>query len=193
MERLDTAAAAHFESGDFVYAGLLDIPFIFDLVLEGSVSGSFSDSYLMRQGYLHILFLLLTSLHSLSWICRGKKRELLIFRKSTIPVGFIQIESMTMKNGNACRYIMTCAIAPLYRGSRYGRDMVELLIARSPMGTEICAFCTKYARAMQHILKNLHFVRRTAGHGLESYSFLKSADVNAAADQCELTTSTLVR
>ncbi len=193
MERLGDNATAHFDTGEFIYAGLLDIPFIFDLVLDGSVAGSFSDRYLKRQGYLSILFLLLTSLRSLSWIFRTKKRELLLFMRSDVPVGFIQIEWTNTKAGIPCCYVTTCAIAPVYRGNHYGRDMIELLIARAPVGTEIWAYCTKYARAMQRTLKNLHFVRRTAGHGLDAYSFMKSRDDVAAADDNNLVTGALVR
>ena len=147
----------------------------------------------MRQGYLQILFLLLTSLRSFSWMFRNKKRELLLFMSSKVPVGFVQIEWTKTKAGIPCCCITICAVAPVYRGNHYGRDMVELLIARTPVGTEIWAYCTKYARAMQHILKNLHFVRRPAGHGLDAYFFTTSRNDVAAADDKNLVTRSLVR
>lgn len=159
-------------NGEFVVAGLLDIPFIFDLILEGSFSGSFTDAFLKRKGYFQILILLLPSLHWLSWLIKTRKRELLLFVKQEIPIGFIQIESTVASDGMPHRYIMTCAIVPKFRGHRYGREMISLLISQSLPGSEICGRCTKYARAMQRTFKNLHFVRTSVGHGLDNYAYV---------------------
>lgn len=167
-------------------AGVLDLPFIFDLVLDGSFAGSFSDTYLTRKGYAKILFLLITSLHVFRWFFKSRRRELLLFVKHDVPVGFIQIESSIKPDGNPYCYIMTCAISPQFRGNRYGREMLMLLVDRCNAGTEVCAVCTKYARAMRRTLMGLHFVRKSVGLGLDAYTFnIPAADAatqTASAD-----------
>ncbi len=179
--------------GEFIIAGLLDIPFIFDLIFDVSFSGSFSDAYLKRKGYLHILLLLLTSLHCFAWMFKTKNRELLQCVKQDKPVGFIQIESTINSHGQLRHYIMTCAIAPTHRGNRYGREMIELLIGRARAGTLICGVCTKYARAMQHTFKGLHFIRKSVGYGLDEYSYVIPDEQHTAAGRPEGADAALVR
>ena len=168
--------------GEFVVAGLLDIPFVFDLILHGSFYGSFSDSYLRRKGYFSILALLLSSLQCSSWLFKNRNRQLLLFVKQGVPVGFIQIESTNGDQGMPMKYIITCAIAPEFRGHRFGREMIALLIAHSTTGTEICGVCTKYARAMHATFKSLHFTRKSVGFSLDHYSYITSRreDVSTA-------------
>lgn len=193
MERAHESVSAAPSDGNFVYAGLLDLPFIFDLVLDGSSAGSFSDTYLTRKGYVKILLLLLSSLRIFRWIFRSKQRDLLLFVKNDVPVGFMQIESSIKPNGDAYRYIMTCAIAPALRGNRYGREMIELLVKRCHANTEICAVCTKYARAMRRTLMGLHFARKSIGLGLDAYSYQTFANNEAADRHVESVDSALVR
>ena len=175
MDRANDVVSRKSRDGSFVYAGVLDLPFIFDLVLDGSSAGSFSDAYLTRKGYTKILFLLVTSLHVFRWIFKSKRRELLLFVKHDVPIGFIQIESSIKPDGDLYCYVMTCAISPQFRGNRYGREMLSLLMARCGAGAEICAVCTKYARAMRRTLMGLHFVRKSVGLGLDAYTFITPA------------------
>lgn len=193
MDRAHQSVRAPTSEGHFVYAGMLDLPFIFDMVLDGSSAGSFSDTYLTRRGYVKILLLLITSLHLFRGIFNTKKRELMLFIKHDIPVGFIQVESQTKPGGNEHRYIMTCAIAPQFRGNRYGREMVELLIARCDAHTEICAVCTKYARAMRRTLMGLRFVRKSIGLGLDAYTFQTAVTDKALTDHTQSADGVLVR
>ena len=48
-------------------AGLLDTPSIFELMMEGSVSGAFSDNFLMRIGTPRLVWFILAGLVGQCW------------------------------------------------------------------------------------------------------------------------------
>lgn len=156
-------------------ASLLDIPFIFHLIQDGSLSGSFSDSNLTSKGYITVFSsLFLDVLHSRRFV-KHKTHDirLLILIHNNENIGFIKITS-PFTNENV-QVIDLCAIKPEHRNQKHGTQLIRMVIEDSPSGTEIFALCTKYSRAMQRIFKNLKFRRdkKTNNLRLESYRITK--------------------
>lgn len=158
-------------------ASLLDIPFIFHLIQDGSLSGSFSDSNLTSKGYITVFRLLfLDILHSHRFIKhKTDDIRLLILTLNNENIGFIKITS-PFTNLNV-QIIDLCAIKPEHRNQKHGTQLIRMVIEDFPAETEIFALCTKYSRAMQRVFKNLKFRRdkKTNNFRLESYRFTKNA------------------
>ena len=74
-------------------AGLLDIPLIFRLMLEGSITGSFSDRYLQNAGHLSLLARILSALiHRPRWMRKHSSfAETLLLRQGELEIGFPRI------------------------------------------------------------------------------------------------------
>jgi N-acetylglutamate synthase-like GNAT family acetyltransferase len=162
----------------FRKASLLDIPFIFDLIQDGSQVGSFAEKYLTAKGAVQVLsMLILDVLAPHRFIEReGYDIKLLIFALNDEDVGFMKI-----KPGFADRSIYKidiCAIAPEYRSQKIGSHMIRMFIEDLPSGAEVVMYCTKFSRAMQHILKMLNFQRdkKTTVLHAECFHFTKPSN-----------------
>lgn len=165
-------------------AGFLDIPFIYDLIIRGSMDGSFTEAILSSKGYLAILFTLFLSLRLFGKLkfLRSRKpeqlncisKELLIFSDHDEPIGFLKIATYRDVNRNIIKLIDLCAIKYELRGQGYGKRMINQFLEMQPAGTEFWAYCNKYAKSMQHIFKAMHFRRTSVGNGLELYALGKS-------------------
>ena len=84
------------------------------------------------------------------------------------------IKSSYTPNGDAIKVIALFALKPQYQNQGHGTTVLRLFVDAQPKGTAIFVRCTKYARAMQRVLKNLRFVRNVkAGHPLEEYCLVK--------------------
>lgn len=168
------------ENRDFVLrkAGFLDIPFVFFLIQEGSLSGSFTEFYLTSKGYLSVLkSIFVDLLYSRYLVSQGGNVKLLIFTVNNEDVGFIKLS--VLRANNSIQIIDLCAIKPEYRNKKYGTQMIRMVVDKAPQDGVIFALCTKYSRAMQRVLKNLKFHRdkKTNKLCLESYRFTKSSGV----------------
>ncbi|MFJ2989267.1 GNAT family N-acetyltransferase [Collimonas sp. NPDC087041] len=165
-------------------AGLLDIPFIFDLIVRGSMDGSFTDAFISSSGYFTILSSLFLSHRfflKLKSICSRNderfyhmRKELLIFSDHGEPIGFLQVINYQDKNNNFYKLIDLCAIKYGLRGQGYGKCMISKFLEMQPPDTEIRAYCNKYAKGMQHIFKKMHFRRTSVGRGLNLFTLGKS-------------------
>lgn len=176
--------ASKFGNLEFRRAGLLDVPFIFDLMMEGSVAGSFSDRFLaVKTGARKLLWMLLRNIALKSW--RTPSTPLagwFVVRSGQQSVGFIQIFSASEANVGSAIELALCAISPALRDQGYGTAVLRVIIASYPTGTTLTVHCTKYARAMQHILKRLGFIRNPrAGFGVEQYRYVIRAETSLAA------------
>lgn len=161
----------------FRKAGLLDIPFIFDLIQNGSQIGSFTEEYLTSKGWVHSLrMLILDVLAPHRNIEHGRYDiKLLLFIINNKEVGFMRIDRFTDQDIYG---IDLCAIAPENRNQKLGSQMIRMFIEDLPSGAEVVVYCTKFSRAMQHILKMLKFQRdkKTTVLHTERFHFTKPSN-----------------
>lgn len=181
-ERTDTDASK-FDGLAFRRAGLLDVPFVFDLMLEGSVAGSFSDQFLaVKTGARKLLWMLLRDIALKSW--RTPRTPLagwFVARHGQQPIGFVHVYSTSESSAGSAIELALCAVSPALRNQGYGTAVIRALIARYPPGTTLTVHCTKYARAMQHILKRLGFLRNPrAGFPVEQYRYVIRTETRLA-------------
>lgn len=159
----------------FRKASVLDVPFIFSLLQEGSFSGSFANFLMSRNGYFYTLKSLLPEVLSpLRWFKKTQESNLFIFTLNNEDIGFIK--TSTPPNAGQARAIDLCAIVPEFRNQKHGTQMIRMYIDTLPSGTEVIAYCTKYSRAMQHILIKQKFRRNRKSFPLECYQLIKSTD-----------------
>lgn len=166
-------------------AGLLDVPFVFDLTLEGSVAGSFSDQFLeVKKGPMKLLWMLLRDIVWKSWrIPSASLAGWFMVRHGQKPIGFVHLYSTGESGADSAFELALCAISPALRNQGYGTAMIRAIIARYPPGTTVTVHCRKYARAMQHILKRLGFLRNPrAGFPVEQYRYVIPAEARLDED-----------
>lgn len=161
---------------EFRKAGLLDIPFIFNLIQDGCEMGSFTEKFITSKGWgriLKILFLDVLAPHR-NIEHEGYDTKLLVFTLNDEEVGFMKIDRFTDRD---IYEIELCAVAQEYRNQKIGLQMIRMFIEDLPSGATIVAYCTKYSRAMQHILKMLKFQRDKKPSVLHSelFHFTKSS------------------
>ena len=79
----------------FRKAGLLDVPFLFGLMLDGSLAGAFSDSYLRDAGHFKLFTLVLGTVFVRPlWMTRHPARgQTLLVCSKGLEVGFIQLDN----------------------------------------------------------------------------------------------------
>ena len=154
-------------------ASILDIPYIYDLIWQGSKEGSFTDRYLNSDGYVILLIELLkilfrplhldeveTKLHVLKIVeCKGKSIGLLHYTLYA-----------EMQSGNYL-HVEHFSVSPAHRNTGNGTWIVDWLIEEAVKSeSTLTACCTKYALVMQRIFKKRNFIRTSIGYGLELYS-----------------------
>lgn len=168
MNQLDTDFDVHFR-----YASAFDIPYIFSLMTDAALNdGSFADALLTGSGYGSLLIALLMALRvvqRLNW--RKKERhDLWVLEANDEYAGFLHCIRNLAPDSTPTVHIHACAIDPAYRNMGFGNKMVAWLMEREAgRQAMITAYCNRYARGMQHILKRHRFVRESIGRGLERY------------------------
>jgi RimJ/RimL family protein N-acetyltransferase len=176
-----TSISNEFSDAAIHNASILDIPFIFDLIVHGSLDGSFTDSFLSSKGYIAILVSLFTSVLFFSKLKILKSNnksqaddvQLLVFTHQDDAIGFLQIKTFREENGNITKLIDKCAIKDEFRGQGLGKNMINLFLATQSSDTKIFAYCNKYAKSMQRIFRHVHFRRTSIGRGLNLYTLGK--------------------
>jgi GNAT superfamily N-acetyltransferase len=157
----------------FRKASVLDIPVIYNLILQGSLTGSFTDSYLFPHGYAKLLIRLLKILLSSTNIDgnQSKTHFLILVQYNIETIGFLHYTQSSEAGLNVNIHLEHFAVLSAYQNQGHGTYIVHWLItqARKDKGN-LTAVCTKYARAMQRILKKTSFVRSSIGSGLELYT-----------------------
>ena len=167
----------------FRKAGLLDIPFIFELIQEGSLNGFFNDYLMTSKGYIFTLVeLYLDVLRPLRALLRKEDIKLLIFTLNDQDLGFIKIQFHFTGEQEIC----LCAITPPLRNHNHGSQMIRMYLDTLPTGTVVIAYCTKYARAMQYVLKKLKFQRDKKSFPQECYRYTKNSETLDVPSEIDL-------
>ncbi len=157
-------------------ASIFDVPFIFNLMLQGAEEGAFTEKFLGRKGPQRLLWHVFTSVLLKNW--RFKPPPLIdswlvVTRATGEGLGFLKTTTST--DCHQDWHLDLLCIAPKYRNNGIGTAVTREFITRVPDGVSVQVHCTKYARAMQHILKRNGFHRKhivVQGHSLEQYTFI---------------------
>jgi hypothetical protein len=157
-------------------ASLLDISFIFYLIMDGSFEGSFADFFLTSNGYFFaLIYLLLAVLLPLRFLKDKKEGKLFIFTLNDEDIGFLKIKYLDERT----QLIDMCAIVREKRNEKHGTQMIRMYLDNLRIRTEVIAYCTKYSRAMQHIFVKQQFKRDKNSYPLECYRFRNKTNTPA--------------
>lgn len=151
-----TSAELQFRGANF-----LDIPLIFNLFLEGSVDGAFTDRYLSGAGYFKLFTWVINAVFEpLGWLRKHTSRtELRVIHRGSQDVGFVQLQHGTAPDGGAMLTLALLAVAKAAQNQQFGSWAVASIIREMPARTLLEVYCTKYSRAMQHVLHKQQFTR----------------------------------
>lgn len=144
----------------FVKAGFLDIPIIYDLIVEGVDSGVFFIDRPTGTGLMRLFLWLVHAVTLTKLPERLRKRSqvsLDVFYLDGETIGFVILTAsreMPLKIN-----LSMCAILPQFRGLGHGTAMIRTLLGNLPKETTISAACAKSARSMQAVCKHLGFKR----------------------------------
>ena len=155
---------------------LLDVPFIFDLMMNGSELGVFSDSFMKKTGGFDLFWWIFRRIfaQSKSYKPLAKRSDWHLIFMNTEQIGFMRIKTSYTPNGDAIKHVFLFALVPQYRNHGHGTAVLKSFVDAQPKGTKIFVHCTKYAKAMQHVLKRLRFRRNAkAGYGVEEYCLVQ--------------------
>lgn len=146
---------------------------IFDLMSEGAIAGSFSDTFIGRTGSVKLLGMLFRSVAAQSFQSRRSGERYtwqVIVGPGGDEVGFLKFSEFL--GSSRSLHLEFLAIRPEDRNKGFGTAVLEDLKSKLPEGGQLIVHCTKYARVMQHILKT-HRLKRNVKFGvpqLEEYS-----------------------
>lgn len=156
----------------FHRAGILDIPLIYELMLDGAVAGAFSEDFVQRTGSTKLLGFIARSV-VMQYFQLGNSRFsyewLVINISSGEEVGFLKLRKSMPTHLD--RNLELLAVSPAHRNKGIGSTVLNRLETEVPSGGKLYVYCTKYARAMQRILKTQQLKRNTKFHvpNLEEY------------------------
>jgi hypothetical protein len=157
-------------------ASVLDIPFIFDLMMNGSELYVFGNLYLSGTGAVRLLAAISLGV-VIGLISRNSSERWLILSLKGADIGFVKVTEVV--EARATTLISLFAIIPARRNLGHGSRVMRLFAGAQPAGATLLVFCNKQARVMQHTLKKLHFVRNRHSGPLEEYSLTKPCQVDA--------------
>lgn len=153
----------------FRKASILDVPFIFELMEDGAMSGVFADSFISRWGRHNLLIFILKEIITQYWksTFSSKPKWQVILDSTTCEIGFLKVSS---EKDSKKQNLELLSIIPFHRNKGIGTYVLNKLMLAQTTG-DVMVHCTKYARAMQHILKRNHFCRNKKFQGprLEQY------------------------
>lgn len=172
-----------FSAGNIGYqlrrARLLDVPFIFNLIQDGSSSGVFSNEYLTPKGCATLFKSLICDN---AFILNPTKIPISFQQKSSIylliendqdTLGFVQLGSDSICPNKI--FIEKFSIAPKFRKQGYGRKMLQSIVELLRTRYSLIAYCTPQAKVMKHLLKTTRFERQKQSivpfgcRGLDAY------------------------
>ena len=160
------------ETYQFQFATLLDLPFIFELMMDGSEQGAFTEKFLGGKGGVNLFaYITFGILSKWKW---NTKKELrpswILIKQAESVIGFMNIQTLQLQNDRPTKILGVFAVSPIHRGQGHAVGALRQLIGSQPSGTTLLVHCTKYARGMQHVLKTVGFRRnRRASHPAEEY------------------------
>ena len=153
------------------------MPFIFDLMMTGAERGVFSDGFMKKTGAFRLFWWISRRVIAQNkWSSsRANQEDWYLITIKTDEIGFVTVKSSYMPNGDATKVIVLFALAPQHQNHGHGTTVLKSFVDAQPGGTTVFVHCTKYARAMQRVLKNLRFIRNVkAGYPLEEYCLVKA-------------------
>jgi hypothetical protein len=157
----------------FRSASLLDVPLIFDLMMEGSEAGVFATRFSSGSGAVFLLWYIVKGISALTYRLSGRKRPSAwkIICLEAIPIGFFATTPRAQDDSNL--HLLFFSMKADSRNLGHGKAVLKQLINLQAPGSILTVSCTKYAVCMQHILKKQHFQRdRKGGFLLEHYSLV---------------------
>ncbi|MFM6991838.1 MAG: GNAT family N-acetyltransferase [Rhodoferax sp.] len=143
-------------------AHFLDVPLIFQLLLEGAESGSFSEVFVTRTGICTLFSVIFRSVAMQFFQSKKSSSRYewhIISNADRVEVGFLKVHKGlgTGRDSN----LELLAICPAYRNQGLGAAVLEYIASEVPKDGHLYIHCTKYAKAMQHILKRHNLKRNT--------------------------------
>jgi len=125
------------------------------------MSGAFGDRYLAGAGFWKLFVFLADAVFLRgAWIPgRRPGTSVAVITKNGQAVGFYQLDLEVKVPGRRILTIVLFAVDAQYRNQGLAREVLLGVVKSQPRGTEIVAYCSKYARAMQHVLHRLRFSR----------------------------------
>lgn len=148
----------------FRKANFLDIPLIFNLILEGCINGAFTDSYLCAAGHFTLFAWVAKSVFpSPSWLNKNSCRtQLRVMHKGAQDVGFVQLQHDTAPDGTAKFKLALIAVAKDHQNQQFGTWALKTIIREMPASALLEVYCTKYSRVMHRLLRKQRFSRDEA-------------------------------
>lgn len=145
-------------------ASVIDLPFIFYLMYDGSIDGAFTGSFVSRHGSVYLFSYLIRSFIPFkSYLFKTLFiEEVFVYGDNQYDFGFIITITEPQKN-NEPKHITICATAikPQHRKKGLGKMMIKSFLESLDPNTEVHAYCTKYSKVMQIIFRKLKFIRDT--------------------------------
>ena len=157
-------------------ASIFDVPFIFNLMLEGAEEGALTEKFLGRGGPQRLFWYVFTRVLLENWLFKQPPligSWLVVTRATGEDLGFLNTTTST--DCHQDWHLNLLFIAPKYRNNGIGTTVIREFITHVPDGVSVQVSSTKYARAMQHILKRNGFHRKhivRQGQSLEQYTFI---------------------
>lgn len=145
----------------FRKANILDIPLIFNLLLEGGIDGAFTDRYFSGAGHFNLFTWIVKAVLPLPGWLRKKipHTELRVMHKGEHDVGFAQLQHGTAQDGGTTLTLALLAVAKDHQKQQFGTWAVMTIIRDMHESTVLEVYCTKYSRGMQHLLRKQQFAR----------------------------------
>lgn len=141
-------------------ASLLDLPFVFELLLEGAFFGSFSEAFMLPTGTFRLLYMVFKLWFNQYTLFRKNYHPaaLLMLIKGKKEIGFLYLEEiMVREKSNKHLVLSLMSVMKSYRNQKIGTKVVGRIFDSMPVGATMVAGCTKYSSVMQKILRKLKF------------------------------------
>lgn len=144
-------------------------------MMEGSVQGAFSVIFLTGTGPLKMFWIIWIGIFlGRDW---PKRRSLqaswLIVEINKVPLGCIHVVTLKQIGDHIHKELSLFALDSRYQRNGHGEKVLKQFICTMLEGSTLVAYCTKYSRPMQRLLRKVGFVRDPkSGYKLEKYGFI---------------------
>ena len=145
---------------DIDTAGLRDVSFVVNEVLDGAKVGVFSNLYLEVPWFIGMVFqVFMATLFGRTRIENGKwvRAKLLVTHVDGVAAGFLLLIDTPGDDYDAEIYL--CGVAPDYRRRGIATQMIRSEALHMRQGAELAAACLPKAHAMKKLLAKLGFER----------------------------------
>ena len=157
-------------------ATFFDIPLIFDLMHDGAVAGAFASVFVERTGSVKLFWTVCKSVMAQDFQFPASARRCawqVVRGPSGAEVGFLK--RCVVLGDCQSHHLELLAIRAEHRSQGVGTAVLQDIVGKLPPGAQLTVHCTKYARAMQHMLKRQGFKRNVRFRlpNLEEYALTK--------------------